>query len=683
MATETSPQAATVDPLEGQKAYDMTSGQPPPEGHDKVGQWVWDNFIIAKDAKVKGNWHKKWLRNHELGRGKHFKHRDPTKSKYPLVPVNLFHVVLATTRANLTDNKPKFDITPHSDMAKNKAPIMHRAATQWWKRTNQQGLLSLTVGNSEKYGTTVEKMLFDPSLEAGLGEIDTAIIDPFRFYPWPNIQDIQRMPRMFEIDVMQVEDILRQWPETSEKVTAEHTWADITGKDREDVRAGSVSQTRHSDNLPTNYSTGSGKDIRVEGIKQALVIECWCKDYTMEPVFEDMPVLMKDEFENEVLDEDRQPIPMIDDNLQPVTEQVQVGEKPKYPGFIRMIHITNDGKVVLDDMPNPSINPQMPDEAARQTYLYDKYPYLKSDSNTDETNFWGYSIFEQLEILVLEINKKVSQIAAFIDRTVRPTLIIPKIAGIEKHEVTNLPGQAWFPQNHIAAQFIRYLSIPNLPSDFYKYLELLLKLVDIISGIHDVTQGRKPAGVTAATAIMALQESAQTIFRDKIRNLDTLIEERGRMWVSLAQNWYTESRMVTMSGKDMMGPEGEFASFRGQDLPPSGEFTFAVVTGSTMPKSIYAQREQAIQLYQAGAVDQREILEIFDWPNREEVIQRMSQGPLGQLLERLEQAGAPPEVMAAVEHVGSMDENEFKQAYQQSPAPLGGTKIAAAQAGSA
>lgn len=647
------------------------NGLIPPEGHSDVGKRAFALFEICKKAKKKGGWHEKWLKNHELIRGKHF---PTTQSKYPMVPINLFHVAFSTTVANLTDNKPKFDIVPHDDRAKAKQPILHEAASTWWRRTNQQGKLTATVKNKEKYGTTIEKMLFDTSLRGGRGEIDVAIVDPFKFFPWPNIQDIQRMPRFFEIEIMDLEDIYRMWPESGKTVAPDSAYSELVGKEREEVRGGTQSRNTFPDNLPSNYAEDGGRDSKEYNLKRAMVYEMWLKDYTMVPIFEQQQVFLEG-----AVDNTGQPIPAIDEFGQPITQEVEAGEKPKYPGFIRVIHFANSGKVVLDDVPNPSLNPNLPEEQASQTYLWDRYPYQNSDSNTDDTNFWGYSGVEQVETLVLQINKKVSQIAAYIDKTARPTLIMPMNAGIEKHQISNLPGQTWWPVNHMVAQYIRYLAVPPLPSDFYKYIELLLRLVDIVTGIHEVTEGRRPTGVTAASAIMALQEKAETIFREKIRNNDALIEERGRMWVGLAQNWYNEPRKLQMSGKNASA-QGEFQEYRAEDFI-EGEFSFTVVSGSTMPKSIFTQQEHAIQLFQSGVIDQREILEKFNWANIEEVIQRMSQGPLGQLIERLETAGLPQEVLQVIQEIGSMDENEYKQAFGVKPSGLGGKQLPPAQAG--
>ena len=620
-----------------------------PQDGDKVGKFFFKKFEIAKAEKTRLKMHSKWMVNYSIFRGDHFKNKD---SKYPLVPINLAYVCVSRTKANLTDNQPRFEVTAHDQSAEDTKGFMNAAAVRWWDVTHQQISLSETVHNSELYGSSIEKMIFDMSLENGLGDANTILTDPFKFFPWPGIRDIQKMPMFFEVEILDVNEIRRRWPKTGKEVKEEKEWAGLVGKKREEVKAGTSDKgTDTTANLPPNWVPGQGPD-KSEDVKMAMVIECWVRDY--ETITEKQPVMGPNG-------------PVMDESGQPVTQDVEV---PKYPGNIHCLHIANEGKIVLDDMPNPSINPNLPKEVTSQTYLFDKFPYPKLDSNCDTSNFWAFSVLEQIEIIVREINKKISQIAAYIDKTVRPTLIMPRTLGIEERHITNLPGGVYWPTNPQMSQFIRYLQIPSLPQDFYAYLELLLKLIDTITGLHDVTQGRKPGGVQAASAIIALQEKAETMFREKIRNLTLLLEERGRMWISMVQNWYTEERILKMAGKDNPQSNSDYIPFRGSEM--MGKYGFDVATGSTMPKSMFVRQQQAQSLYTIKAIDQKALLEAFDWPDANQVMQRMAMGPLGALEDRLKKAGAPDEVIAVVDHIGKMDEKTFKKTFEKSPAEHGG-----------
>lgn len=639
----------------------FSDGTIPAEGTPKLGEFLYKKFIIAKKEKDRLNFHAKWMRNFELKRGRHFK---TTNSKWPLVPVNIFYVAVARTKAHLTDSKPRFEIVAHDQDSQDQVSVIQGAAETWYRRTKQLKKHSDSIDNGETYGTTIEKMIFDPDLEGGLGDIDTVVVDPFKIFPWPGIREIQKMPFFFEIEILEIDEIRRRWPETGKDVKPDKQFsAEIAGEDRETIKAGTLANHRTQDNLPNNFAPSGGNPSKT-GINRAMIIECWMKDYTMEDVIEERPILIPDQ------DPDSPTFGQTVPDPSGAVEEVVVGEQAKYPGFIRVAHIANDGKVTLDDLMNQSINPNLPREQTADTYLFDKYPYLKTESNADTTNFWAFSVIEQIEILGKELNKKISQIAAYIDKTIKPTLVMPKTAGIEAHEISNLPGQVFWPNNHIVSQFIRYMQIPPLPSDFYNYLELILRLVDIITGIQDVTEGRKPKGISAASAIIALQEKAQTVFREKIRNYDMALEEKGRMWISHFQNWYTENRKLKLSGQAAELAGGPFTEFRGTDI--QGEYTFEVVSGSTLPKSLFVRLEQSVQLYNAGAIDQKAILEAFDFPKREEIIHRMQIGQLGILLEKLDIAGVPDEMLKVIEFVASLDDKEFKKQFQQPAKESGG-----------
>lgn len=635
----------------------------PPEGDKGLGKFLWGKFNICKKEKDRLNLHSKWMRNYELKRGRHFK---TTNSKWPLVPINIFYIVVSRTKAHLTDSKPRFEIVAHDESSQEMSPIMNSAANNWWNRTMQLKKMSDSIDNSETYGSTIDKMVFNPSLEGGKGDVETVVVDPFKLFPWPGVRELQKMPYFFEVDIMELEEIHRIWPESKGKIKPDAQFAtnSLLGKERELVKAGTLADHRAQDNLPNNFAPSGGK-VSELGINRAMIIEVWIKDFTMideeveQPIIAEQRVTVQDEDElsttfGQILDTGE--IEEVDTGE---VEMVKTGRQlPKYPGFIRVVHFANEGALILDDVPNPSINPALPQEQTENTYLQDKIPYIKTDSNTDTSNFWAYSVIEQIEILGKEINKKISQVAAYIDKTVRPTLIMPKTAGIDEHMISNLPGQVWYPTNHVVSQFIRYMQIPSLPSDFYVYIDMLLRLVDNITGIQDVTEGRKPKGISAASAIIALQEKAQTMFREKIRNNDMALEEKGRMWISLAQNWYTEERTIRLSGR-ALETMGQFGGFRGTEM--QGEFTFEVVPGSTLPKSLFVRLEQSVQLFNSGAIDQKALLEAFDWPGADEVIRRMSLGQLGLLVERLQIAGMDPQTLQIIQQIGSMDEKQFNK----------------------
>jgi hypothetical protein len=185
-------------------------------------------------------------------------------------------------------------------------------------------------------------------------------------------------------------------------------------------------------------------------------------------------------------------------------------------------------------------------------------------------------------------------------------------------------------------------------------------MFDKIAGIFDMTDPSIAKGRMAFKTVATIIESMHTMLRGKIRGYGKMIRERGRMWLSHAQNFYTEERIFFVERE---GGSTDVGQMIGKDMIIPLHFT--VEAGSTMPTSRLQQREEAKELHQQGAIDIRELLIRLDWPNREEVIHRMEMGQFGQLLERLEELGMNEEIVEAVTKIAQMDDQEYNAALNQ------------------
>ena len=89
------------------------------------------------------------------------------------------------------------------------------------------------------------------------------------------------------------------------------------------------------------------------------------------------------------------------------------------------------------------------------------------------------------------------------------------------------------------------------------------------------------------------------------------------MFLSHMQNWYTEERWIsfTEEGRAAVAP------LHGARCRVPARLT--VVSGSTMPVSKVQQREEALALFEMGAIDRRDLLEKLDWSERAAVLERL------------------------------------------------------------
>lgn len=613
----------------------------PPEGDKDVGKKVFQILdAIIKDKENLGLTGPDgiWTRNHELVHGRHWR-KSPSK-KVPLVTANLIKDHRTRTVNELTDNNPTFNAIlagQPTDEQKRGFSILPKVAEHWWNETEQQDKLETSTLNNEDYGITVEQMTFDDEAEDGIGEAKTVIIDPFCFGWWPlNLADISELQTREAVLVyypMSVREAKRKWPDVADQIKPDSDeYDDALGVERREIN--SLAGQSTGAGLLTSISSTVVKLMgklgmsTEEGEEQVLIVKCFCKDYST----------TKDKKGNVV---------------------------PKYKGNIRYIVTCNDGKVICQDEDNPNVNPTLPDELARRTYLYSRFPFYGANSVKNTSNAWGESDVQQLEQLNIELDKAISQFVLEKDRAVRRKLINPMTTGVKNTEFTNMSGII-NPVNSQEAQAIRYLDYPQIPADILAAIELFKELFFRIAGTFELDQANtKGKDVIAYKAIAALLERAATMKRGKIRAISRLIRERGRMYISMVQNFYNpEERFVAF--RDASG-EDRVEKYAGREMIIPARLS--VVTGSTMPVSEVQRREEAREMFKANAIDQEELLERMQWPNAKEILDRRNKGLYGKLFEKLEAIGVPPALIQLFAQIAQADDKKFEKDVKSGAVP--------------
>ena len=600
----------------------------PPEGSPKVGREVFRLLEEILKFKEEQGLPDKWHRCYELSVNKHW--RNKARRGIPLVSANLLYTHRQRTVAMLTDNNPTFNVLPAGDLPEDQqaaVDILPHTCEHWWRETEQQMIFENSVSNGETYGVTIEKLRFDPDDEYGLGEVKTELVDPYHFGWYPVKGKPENALAMLHFWPMNVREARRRWPEFASQIMPDKDWVNKLKDERLSVK--SQMSSRSGGYLSTfggvvkHIMNSLNENSELD--EDVLIVECWIKDFTRKS------------------DGDK--------------------EYDLYPGNIRCVHTCMGGELVLDDMRNPSINWEaLSLRQAAQTYLFSRFPFIVAVSVQNTTNPWGQTDFEQLEGLNIEINKTISQFTLLKDRLSRIKILNPKNSGVDNSEFTNAPG-ILNPTNHLVAESIKYLDPPKIPTDLKLALEMYRELFYLISGAFDMEQRTSGDGALAYKSIATLLERVATLLRSKLRNYYKLIRERGRMYLSLATNWYVEERWISYES------DGGAVSqkVRGPDLIIPARLN--VVSGSTMPTSKVQHREQAIELGRLGFLDTEAVLEALDFKGRKEIIARMKRGPIGELVEKLQQLGLPEQAAQFFAEIGTMDEKQFKAALKKGELP--------------
>jgi hypothetical protein len=312
-----------------------------------------------------------------------------------------------------------------------------------------------------------------------------------------------------------------------------------------------------------------------------------------------------------------------------------------YPDGVRKITITGSkdaknksGIIVLDDSANPNINPALPIEQAQNTYPWGRLPSYHANSYKDGITIYGFAAAEQVGDLLEKINIILVKLAAYVINVMAPPLIIQKHCGITQADVENNLAKSGrlILMPTVPNARIEFMTIPNLPETFFRVLDLIVRFFDRVYQIEDADRGEAPRGVIAASAIVALQERNQVLMQTKTTAVDSLVEQRSKWAIGLYQNFGTTQDTVNVNGSTAVFQGIAFAGRK---------YGYVVEAGSTTPRTNLQVQEMATGLASQGFIDRRALLEVLNFPNWKEIIERMGENQLDQALNILVQAGMP------------------------------------------
>jgi len=567
--------------------FDFDITKPPPQGHDDVGKWAWTVYELSRQWRDEElSMPDIWKANYTMFRGNHWGVRKGANN----ITANLFFSNVVRTVANITARNPVAEVVDLDGTGNDLAKVATARIKKWWLDSGQPAKIRATTLNSEIYGITWEKSVWNKRDM----QPETVVCDPFAIFPYPGYwehisTDCPAICHATALDPSVVESRY-----DVEGVEISETYA-LLGGEREEV-IGTSSYGINSNASPLGSGYGVKKvATRSAGPKgdNALVVEVWFRDGST------------DKAGNRIC-----------------------------PDGVRCVTICNDGGLVLSDERNPGLNYELPEDALINCYLWGRLPFYKNNSYQDSTSIFGFSAAEQTAHLNLKIDELLSRLVNYAMRAMTGILIIPPKSGITKAHLNNKPNLVLFPQTMEAAAGIRFVPLPNPPTIIEKVLDTLTEMHDRIHAVQDVDRGETPRNITAASAIVALQERNAVLIQHKIDGIDYLVQERGNYAVA---QWQMHGHTL-----ETVAADDETYEFSGVSLA-GHRFNYTVESGSTMPKTSLQIQEQSQALFQVGAIDQQALLENLNFPKWREILERMGEDQLGAAMQILVQAGMPQE----------------------------------------
>jgi len=174
---------------------------------------------------------------------------------------------------------------------------------------------------------------------------------------------------------------------------------------------------------------------------------------------------------------------------------------------------------------------------------------------------------------------------------------------------------------------------PALPVYMMDTLNLLIMGLEKLSGITEVTEGRRPGQVTSGVAIEQLATMAQTTIRLKARQLEGLIQRIGQKLIPRIFAYYTTDRIFNLVGNNGKPEKYLFQRqiirdvIEKRGMSAFRDYQFKVVPTSSLAITKWQKGLISTQLFQLGLIDHEAALEALEWPNRDEMLKRMQKQP--------------------------------------------------------
>ncbi len=231
------------------------------------------------------------------------------------------------------------------------------------------------------------------------------------------------------------------------------------------------------------------------------------------------------------------------------------------------------------------------------------YPFAKID-HIPTGKFYGVSSITDLIPLQREYNRTRGQIIEAKNRMAKPMLMAERGA-IDPSQITSEPGQVVLYESGFAPPTA--LPLQSVPPYVIDELNRILQDMADISGIHEVSQGQVPPGVTAATAIAYLQEQDETKLSLTVHNIERGMEKVAQLTLQYAHQFWDAERSLKVIGKD---GSFDYLAFKGSDL--RGNTDIEIEGGSALPTSRAAKQAFIMDMMDKGYIPPEEGLGMMD-----------------------------------------------------------------------
>ena len=320
-----------------------------------------------------------------------------------------------------------------------------------------------------------------------------------------------------------------------------------------------------------------------------------------------------------------------------------------------------------------------PDMREKGWYDHGKYPFVFDVLFPEEGTPAGYGYVDLCKSPQKQIDLMNQAILKNTLASATPRFFVRSDGAVNENEYADWTRPFVHTNGNLGSDSIAPIQTAGLDSVYVAILQSKIAEMKETAGNRDVTSGGTASGVTAATAIAALQEAGSKLSRNMIDDGYEAFSDVVTLCIELIRQFYSLPRQFRLLG--VMGQE-EFVSYDSRGLQPQAvddgvvsgyrvpEFDLEVSAQDENPYKTMEYNQLALQLFQMGffradMADQAlRCLELMDFKNKDQL---MSSILRGQTADPARQAQSVPAGMAEMQKLSAMD--RMRQQTQEAVRP--------------
>ena len=283
-------------------------------------------------------------------------------------------------------------------------------------------------------------------------------------------------------------------------------------------------------------------------------------------------------------------------------------------------------------------------------YAHGRYPFVP-DTLFPSKGTWfgfGYSDVGKGEQKTIDL---ISQ--AVVKNTIvgaKPRYFVKKGGGVNEKEFADQSRDLVSYEGN--ADSIKPIEYKPIQGNYLTFLDSKIQLLKEVTGNRDVNTGGTTSGITAASAIAALQESGSKLSRDAISGTYDAFEDIIYLTIELIREKYDLPRYFRILGED---GRPQFINYTNKGLADKPqvtedgkdmgvrrpEFDIIVTAEKASPYKKIERNELMIQLYNLGVLQPQnapaalQLLSLMDFEGKDRIVAKVSEN--GTLQQRLEE----------------------------------------------